>query len=89
MPKRPTLTTSMVNPPVMFGPNIIGGIHTVDNYANGAFHRFEGFQGGVDGGLEVVTIDSEFRANLYNSTYNDQISTVRPKSLIAMACIKT
>ena len=75
----------------MFGlsPNIIGGIHTVDNYANGAFHRFEGFQGGVDGGLEVVTIDSEFRANLYNSTYNDQISTVQPKSLIAMACIKT
>lgn len=71
-----------------YGPNIIGGIHTIDDYANGAFHRFGDFQGGAGGGMEVVTIDSEFRANSYNSTYNDQIWTVQPAATLLLPCIK-
>lgn len=72
----------------MFGPNIIGGVHTIDDYANGAFHRFGSFQGTVGSGDDVITIDAELRASIFDALFGKS-TTVQPSSLRALPCIKT
>ena len=69
-------------------PNIIGGVHTIDNYTNGAFHRFGSFQGTVGSGDDVVTIDSEFRASIFDALFGKS-TTVQPASVCLLPCIKS
>ena len=79
-----------VKVPLMFGdsPNIIGGVHTIDDYANGAFHRYGSFQGTVGSGDDVITIDSELRASNFDALFGKS-TTVQPASVCLLPCIKS
>ena len=72
---------------MMFGPNIIGGIRTIDIFANGAFHRYGSWAGSVNGGSGVAVQESEFNAGIYSNLFGNS-QTVQPRALQVLTLIK-
>ena len=90
MPKRPTLTTSRVNPPVMFGPNISGDAGIFLYYGKGdEGFLYQGTNGavnrsGADGNMNYhILFDAARSSAIYGSS-----TVVQPASSRFLACIK-
>ena len=73
--------------PVMFGPNITGRFHGVDDIATGAFFFPNQERGSVRGGEDVWIHNVEIDASRVSSVY-DNAETVQPQAVRFLACIK-
>ena len=95
MPNRPTFTTSRVNPPVMFGPNIIGsfsnGYRGMVGTATGAFGHPEPWKKFIDWGSagSVSAYDGAGFDASWSSSLFGVASTVQPSAMRFLACVKT
>ena len=73
--------------PVMFGPNITGRFHGVDDIATGAFFFPNQERGSVRGGEDVWIHNVEIDASRVSSVYGNA-ETVQPQAVRFLACIK-
>lgn len=74
-------------PPLMFGPNITGRFHGVDDIATGAFFFPNQERGSVRGGEDVWIYNVEIDASRVSSVYGNA-ETVQPQAVRFLACIK-